>query len=159
MEMADRKRDPGVESSPASVSFEALTDSFNYYVENAKSARRRYHLSEIALLLFSASVPVAAALASARWVPTALGAVVVVLAGVRPIYSWHEDWLRFTDACEQLKRERLAYLNGASPYERDDRDAILAARVMDIETSETQRWLSLRRSQKSEDSPSRGPNP
>jgi hypothetical protein len=124
-----------------------LEESFAYYVRNATSARFRYHTSEVALLVVSASVPVAALLASQRWVPATLGAVVVVIVGLRRVYSWHEDWLRFSEACEDLKRERLAYETGADPYSGKERDALLMARMMDIETAETQRWQALRRAE------------
>jgi len=123
----------------------ALEVSFDWYVRNARSARNRYHVSEVALLFASASIPVSAAITPTRWIPGVLGGVVVVLAGLRPIFGWHEDWLRFTDACQQLKRERLAYQERSGPYEHDDRDTVLVARTAEVEVAETHRWIALRR--------------
>ena len=73
----DNKDDSVGQSFDSSTfAMKELEESFAYYVRNATSARFRYHTSEVALLVVSASVPVAALLASQRWVPATLGAVV-----------------------------------------------------------------------------------
>jgi hypothetical protein len=141
-----------IRGEPASFSaVKELQWDLGYYSKNAKSARLRYHTSEVALLVASAAVPITAALASQKWIPAALGAVVVVIVGLRRVYSWHEDWLRFSATYSLLKREQLAFRTGDPRYIRSDRDSVLMNRMMDIEQAETEGWAALRKAQMGQD--------
>ena len=100
------------------------------------------------LLVFAALVPVSAVVTE-PWVTALIGAIVVVLTGLRSIFSWQEDWLRFTEAWQQLQFARTLYVNRLPPYDDDaTRAARLIARVQDIQSAETRGWLSLRAADK-----------
>lgn len=124
---------------------ETVDKSYRWYATHAWRGRVGYWGSESALLVVAASIPAAAAFTSDRRVPALLGAVVVVLTGLRPIFRWREDWLRFTQACNQLLTERDLYTARADEYAGDDRDVRLIRRIRDIETAETAGWVNLRR--------------
>ena len=123
-----------------------LEKSSRYYEKQAWYAKTRYHWSEILLLLVAAAIPASTAFTSDQRVPAALGALVVVLAGLRSVYRWHEDWLRFTEALVQLETAKQLYIHCASPYDGEDRDALLVRRVREIESAETHGWVQLRNS-------------
>jgi hypothetical protein len=131
-------------TAPGDDPLELLDREYTWYRSHAVSAGRRYKVLEVLVLAFAALVPVSAVVAES-WVTALLGAVVVVLTGVRSIFSWQEDWLRFTEAWQQLQFARTLYVNELAPY--DDaatRVGLLVRRVQEIQAAETRGWLSLR---------------
>ena len=73
-----------------------------------------------------------------------LGGIVVVLTGLRQVFRWPENYVRFTWACQTLKQERRRYDVGEAPY--DDpalRDRRLMEVVNSVEAKETQGWTQL----------------
>jgi hypothetical protein len=128
-----------------------LDAQFAWYRTHAVSAGVRYKVLEIALLVVAALVPVTTVVTD-RWVTALLGAVVVVLTGLRSIFTWQDDWLRFTETWQQLQFARNRYVHGLPPF--DDpatRDATLVERVQQIQASENRGWLSLRADARSRD--------
>jgi len=128
-----------------------LDQQYAWYRTHAVSAGVRYKVLEISVLVAAAVVPVSTVV-SDRWVTALLGAVVVVLTGLRSIFTWQDDWLRFTEAWQQLQFARTRYVHGLSPY--DDpatRDAALVQQVQEIQASENRGWLSLRADARSKD--------
>lgn len=119
--------------------------SHNWYVIASKRSRRAYRQSELALVALSASIPLAAALAPQDSVLTAtLGSCLVILAGLRTIFHWQENYLRFSCAREAVEAERRLYQLHAAPY--DDpatRDSELVKAVTRIEHDEMGRWTKL----------------
>jgi hypothetical protein len=136
---------PGMTATtPGDDPLEVLGEQFDWYRSHAKSSGQRYRVLEVTLLVVAASVPVSAVV-SDSWVTAALGAVVVVLTGLRSIFSWQEDWLRFTEAWQQLQFARTLYVNRLPPYDDDaNRVSRLVLRVQEIQAAETRGWLSLR---------------
>ena len=121
-----------------------LDQQYTWYRSHAVRAGQRYKVLEVALLLFAALVPVSAVVFDS-WVTALLGAVVVVLTGLRSIFSWQDDWLRFTEAWQQLQFARTLYVNRLAPYDDDTtRVSRLVLRVQEIQSSETRGWLALR---------------
>src|SRR4051794_31344393 len=71
-------------------------DSYGWYKDRAAHARAAYKVSETALLIVSAAIPTSAAIfPDDVIVPALLGGVVVVLAGLRAVYHWQDNFLRF----------------------------------------------------------------
>jgi hypothetical protein len=128
-----------------------LEQRYAWYRSHAVSAGLRYKVLEISVLVAAALIPVTTVVTD-RWVTALLGAVVVVLTGLRSIFTWQEDWLRFTEAWQQLEFARTRYVHDLPPY--DDpatRDASLVQRVQEVQASETRGWLSLRADARSKD--------
>jgi hypothetical protein len=121
-----------------------LDQQYTWYRGHAVSAGVRYKVLEITLLVVAALVPVSTVVTD-RWVTALLGAIVVVLTGLRSIFSWQDDWLRFTEAWQQLQFARTRYVHGLPPYDdAGTRVAKLVQRVQAIQAAETRGWLSLR---------------
>ena len=136
-----------------------LDQQYTWYRGHAVSAGMRFKVLEIALLVVAALIPVSTVVTD-RWVTAVLGAVVVVLTGLRSIFTWQDDWLRFTEAWQQLQFARTRYVHGLAPY--DDpatRDATLVQRVQEIQAAETRGWLSLRADARSKDREARDTPP
>ena len=125
--------------SPAVVVCE---DLIIWYGKYAARARDRYRVLEVALLIIGASISVAALVWPGNGVPAALlGGIVVVLTGLRQIFHWQENYVRFTWACQTLKQERRRYDVGEPPYNDPSlRDRKLIEVVNSVEARETPGW-------------------
>jgi hypothetical protein len=130
--------------TPPGDPLEMLDAQYVWYRSRAARAGKLYKALEVALLVFAALVPVSAVVTES-WVTALLGAIVVVLTGLRSIFSWHDDWLRFTEAWQQLAFARMLYVNEMPPYaDPATRTASLVSRVQEIQAAETRGWLALR---------------
>ena len=76
--------------------------------------------------------------------PAILGAVVVILSGLRSVFHWQDNYLRFSGAREAVEAERRLYETGAVPYaDETSKDQILAAAVSRIEREEMAGWVKV----------------
>ena len=119
--------------------------SFNWYRDHAKRARGLYRISDVTLLIVAAAIPLSVAVApDETGVAAVLGAGVVVISGLRSVFHWQDNYLRFTQACGAVEGERRLYEVGASPYaDPASRDKALVAAVSRIEQEETGTWLKV----------------
>lgn len=119
--------------------------SYDWYRNAAIKARRYFRLTETLLLVVSAAIPVSAVVWSRdAVVPAILGGVVVVITGLRSVFHWQDDYLRFSEAREAVEAERRLYYTGAEPYaDPTTRDRALAAGVTRIEQREMGTWVQL----------------
>ncbi|MFJ5015477.1 DUF4231 domain-containing protein [Streptomyces griseoluteus] len=135
--------DPAVSSAGYAMS---LADgSYTWYRQAAIKARRLHRVAETLLLLVSAAIPVSAVVSPHdTTTPAVLGSVVVVLTGLRALFHWHEDYVRFSQAREAVEAERRSYRTSAEPYDDPGtRDRLLAAAVTRIEQQEMGTWVQL----------------
>ncbi len=119
--------------------------SHEWYRLHAARARVSYQVSECLTLVLAAAVPVTAALSPGEaFLPAVLGGLVVVLTGLRTVYHWQENYLRFSAAREAIEHHRRLYRTGAPPYDDlFERDKVLVARVSEIEHVETGQWIQV----------------
>jgi hypothetical protein len=122
-----------------------LERSIRWYSENGGRTRLCHQILEVALLVVGSSIAVVALAVPGNGLPTAvLGAVVVILTGLRQVFHWHENYVRFTNACLALKAERRRYSAGKKPYDDEStRDKVLVEAINRVETEETQGWSEL----------------
>jgi hypothetical protein len=121
------------------------SDSYDWYRAHAIRARRNYRVAETILLVVAAAVPTSAVIARHNAVvPAILGAIVVVLTGLRPLFHWQDNYVRFSRAREAVEAERRLYSTGAKPYDDPStRDQALVAAVSRIEEDEMSGWTRL----------------
>jgi len=119
--------------------------SYGWYRTAAIRSRRWYRISETSVLIVAAAIPATAAIRPHNAiVPAVLGAVVVILSGLRAIFHWQDNYLRFSGAREAVEAERRLYYTGAKPYdETATRDQVLAAAISRIEQAEMGGWLKV----------------
>lgn len=130
----------------------ALADgSYEWYRRAAIKARRFYRLTETLQLIVATTIPISTVLLPGYvGIPAVLGGVIVVLTGLRSIFHWQDDYLRFSEAREAVEAERRLYITRAKPYDGQSRDQILAAAVTRIEQQEMGRWKEIASRQKTE---------
>ncbi|MET7879835.1 DUF4231 domain-containing protein [Micromonospora profundi] len=119
--------------------------SHRWYVIASKRSRRAHRVADVGAVVISASIPVAAVIAPGLPALTAvLGSVLVVIAGVRAIYHWSENYLRFSRAREEVEEQRRLFHVLAAPY--DDpatRDEELVKAITRIEQAEMGQWTQV----------------
>ncbi|MET7395354.1 DUF4231 domain-containing protein [Dactylosporangium sp. NPDC005572] len=131
-------------------------DSYRWYVTASKRSRRSYRITDVSAVLISASIPVAAVIApDIPTIPAVLGAVLVIIAGVRAIFHWPENYLRFSRAREAVEEQRRLYHVSAPPFhDPATRDEELVKAVTRIEQAEMGQWAQI-----ADPRPARKPDP
>lgn len=136
---------PEALSANSGYALSIANSSYSWYATAAIRSRRMYRLSEISVLVVSAAIPATAAIAPHNAItPAILGAIVVVLFGLRALFHWHENYLRFSRAREAVEAERRLYHTSAKPY--DDpatRDQALVVTISKIEQAEMGGWQKV----------------
>ena len=134
--------DPGTASAYA---LGVADTAYGWFAVATRRARYLHRCAELLTLLLSAAVPLTVAVAPHRTVLTAvLGSLVVVVTGLRSIFHWQENYVRFSGTRGALEAERRLYHVGAAPY--DDpatRDEELVRAVTRIEQEESGRWARM----------------
>jgi hypothetical protein len=122
-----------------------IDESFDWYRRNAKKSRNRFQIVEVVQLVTAAAIP-PTALLNSPWVPAVLGALVVVLTGLRPVFRWHENYIRFTEACQELLYEKRRFDARLPPYGTSiSAESLLVEAVNRVEAKETGAWIELQR--------------
>ncbi len=124
---------------------ELANESYRWYQIHANQSRLFYKISESVLLVVAAAIPTSAVMTRHNaTVPAILGAVVVVLTGLRSVFHWHDNYLRFSGAREAVEAERRLYHTGADPYgDATTKDQVMVAEVTRIEQEETVGWVKV----------------
>ena len=120
-------------------------NSYAWYQAAAVRSRRMYRVSESTVLAVSAAIPVAAAVAPHNAItPAVLGAIVVIISGLRAVFHWQENYLRLSGDEEAVEPERRLYRTSAEPYDDiETRDQRLASSISRIEQTEMWGWLKV----------------
>ena len=150
---AQTEPEKGVQPEPAKERQEDLHEyarevaqgSYDWYRSHAIRSRRLYKGSEVAVIVASAAIPVFAAILPATiWIPALLGGAVAATTGLRPVFHWQDNYLRFSEAREAVERERRMYRLGAGAYaDPATRDQVLVKAVSTVEQSEMGGWLKV----------------
>jgi hypothetical protein len=119
--------------------------SFSWYRIYARRTRLLYRISEVVLLFASAALPVASLFRrEPDFVGTTLAALVFVTVGLRGIFRWQENYLRYSQAREAVEAERRTYRTMAPPYDNlATRDQELVKAITRIEQDEMGGWLRI----------------
>ena len=119
--------------------------SYDWYMKHAIRARRAYKVAETSLVAVGAAIPTSIViLPDGNIIAAILGATVVVISGLRGIFHWHDNYLRFSQAREAVEAERRLYHTRAAPYDDDAaRDQLLVAAITRIEHEEMRGWVEV----------------
>jgi hypothetical protein len=69
---------------------------------------------------------------------------VVLLEGVQHLFQLQQNWLLYRSTAEELRRERFLYRSRSGRYAGEDRERVLADRL--VTGAEHGRWASLQHS-------------
>lgn len=141
------------DNKPDVFALEVANKSWEWYRAAAVRSRKSYRSAEVGVLIVSASIPVAAVISPKdALVPAILGAVVVVISGLRALFHWQDNYLRFSAAREAIENERRLFRTRARPYgDEATRSETLVAAVSRIESEEMATWLRISRRRSNEE--------
>ena len=99
----------------------------DYCEEVAYSYRSKYYLIEWVLIIFASLTPIFVILnfsltrdSWAQWMPVASSAVVAVLTGGLKTFRYEENWKKYNEFAELLKKEKYQFITGSGIYKSSD---------------------------------------
>ena len=136
---------PGDALDKPTYSMHLANESYDWYRSHAIHSKKTYQIVEVSILTVSAAIPAAAAISPHNaLVPAVLGALAVVLSGLRAVFHWQDNYLRFSGAREAVERERRLYYTKVAPYSDPAiREQALAQAVSRIEQEEMSGWIKV----------------
>jgi hypothetical protein len=132
---------PGDVEVPVFVSSE-----WRWYAAEARRSRISYQALELTGVLAAAAIPTAVALGAGGAVSAILGGCLVLIAGMRQTFDWHENWIRFARVSRGIEREMALYCAGVEPYQ-DPKESTtsLVRAVSEIVRMDIEQWEARRR--------------
>jgi hypothetical protein len=117
-----------------------------WFARHRNIARITYQVNEILILLTTATTTVMAALKVSATATAILAASTVVLAGLYKVLDSHENWLAFGGAWADLQAAVNDYRMLPSEKRDETAQKTLVARVNEVTSAETGRWVTRRQS-------------
>jgi hypothetical protein len=123
-----------------------LEDQITWYDGKSVSNQQWYKRQKIAVIVASATIPLAAGIGAPAWVAAGLGVAIVVIEGLQQLNKHQELWMSYRSTAEALKHEKYLFLGLAGPYEDIDNPLpVLAERVESLVSQEHAKWVSTTR--------------
>lgn len=101
-----------------------VNDQINWMEMKSRKAQQRYKSLKLMEIVSAALIPTTAAIPPLNnYLPIVsgtLGFLIVVLNGVQQLQRYHENWLAYRSSSEALKRERILFEAGTSPYKGEE---------------------------------------
>lgn len=131
---------------------ERLNYLFAWYTRKSEHNKHLYNFYRTASYL----LPCVITLANVGAFLLGQTAVTLISAGISVVlalinhrtdhYRYYENWIRYRNTAEQLKRNALLFLNGCEPYnekESADNEKLLAQKIEEIAAYELIKWENL----------------
>ncbi|WP_197523414.1 DUF4231 domain-containing protein [Actinokineospora pegani] len=134
------------QTKPENYALEIADNSYNWYLIRSIRTRRSHRLAEIVLLFLSASIPASVVIIPEwPWIPAVTGVGIVMLSGLKSIFNWHENYLRFSRARESIEAERRLFKMSLPPYDNPiSKEGELVQAITRIEQEEMSSWVAVR---------------
>jgi hypothetical protein len=117
----------------------------DWYRASMRKARVRYLAIEVGSLILAGAATVLAALSAPAWITAVTAAVVTLLAGLRRIVSWHDDWLAHAESWAKSTAAIAQYRLLPTADRTTERQQELVATIDDLVVTETRAWGRRRR--------------
>ena len=106
---------------------ERVLAHIEYCEDVAYSYRRRYYLIEWVLIIVASLTPVFVILNFsfardnwAQWIPVVTSTVVAILIGGLKTFRYEENWRKYSELAELLKKEKYQFMTGSGIYKSSD---------------------------------------
>src|SRR5687768_10070395 len=101
-----------------------VNDQINWMELKSKKSQQRYKSLKLLEIVAAALIPTVAGIPPLHgYLPIIsglLGFLIVVINGVQQLQRYHENWLAYRSSSEALKRERILFEAGTSPYKGEE---------------------------------------
>jgi hypothetical protein len=132
-------RGPGDQELPPTVRTRWVAFS-----RQSRRSRNGYFVLEGLALVSAAAVPASVAIDASLAVPAVLGALVVVLSGLRQLFRFHEEWISASQTRYAIEREIALFVAGHQKYQGPNATASLILTIEDIAAAEGARFAQRR---------------
>lgn|GEM_PF-1947752 len=102
---------------------ERVLAHIDYCDDVAYSYRTKYHLIEWVLIIVACLTPIFVILNFilaqdnlAKWIPVASSTVVAILTGGLKTFRYEDNWRKYSELAELLKKEKYQFMTGAGIY-------------------------------------------
>lgn len=122
-----------------------IDDQIKWYSDKAKANKCLYNWTKIAIIVFSAIIPLIAGLSfvdSAKDIILGLlGTIIAIIAGISGLLKFQEKWTEYRATSETLKHEKMLFLTKTTPYNKKDESfEILVTTVENLISKEHTAW-------------------
>ncbi|MEO6088240.1 MAG: DUF4231 domain-containing protein [Umezawaea sp.] len=114
------------------------------FARQARRSRNGYFVLEGFALVSAAAVPASVAIGASLAVPAMLGALVVVLSGLRQLFRFHEEWISASQTRYAIEREIALFVAGHQTYQGAHATASLILTIEDIAAADGARFAQRR---------------
>jgi hypothetical protein len=122
-----------------------VVGKWTYFTQQSRRSRNGYFILEGFGLISAATIPVCAAFGTTLGVPAVLGAMVVVLGGLRQIFGFHEEWISASQDRYAIEREIALFVVGKGAYQGAEAVPNLVISVEEIASSEGANFVHRRK--------------
>lgn len=116
-----------------------VENQINWYSKKATENKKRYHFSQIVIIIAAALIPIINVIDLAtmeiRLFSSILGTIVIAITGIIQLKKYHENWIMYRSTEEALKKEKYTYENDAGAYSGlndDERHRLLVEKIESI---------------------------
>lgn len=123
---------------------ERVDNQINWMETKSAYNQKKYKQFKVAEIVVAAAIPFLAGLQTqvpeVAIVTGLLGVVVVILSGLQQLYKYHENWLTYRSAIEELKREKILFETQTGRYTGNDAFALFVESFEALLGSENKVW-------------------
>lgn len=129
-----------------------LNDQINWYSKRSKHFKNYYYAINISVAVIASLVTVFTALPTfientesiSKITTLILSSSIPVIIAVQGVMKCQELYISYRSTCEQLKQEKILFLNKTGEYEEaHNPDKLLVRRCESIMSTETRNWTQL----------------
>lgn len=124
-----------------------LDDQAQWYSKKSGLNKKKYNSLQFLKVVFAVLIPFLTIWVDKhpfiKYVIAGLGVLIAFVEGYSKIHNFKEIWQTYRITAEQLKRQKILFLNKVTPYDKPDADKTLVLNCEKIMSSENQSWLNL----------------
>jgi hypothetical protein len=114
---------------------------FHWFNTQANRARHAYRGMGILQLVAAVAIALSVAFDAPHWFAPALGGVIALTEGARTLLGLQDSYPAYRRTAEELRNEAWLFAQQAGRYaDAEDRPQLLAERVVEISSAQTEQW-------------------
>lgn len=132
---------------------ERLQDQISWYDKKSQWNQKLFKRLRLAEIVAATLIPFLAgyitqSVSKIKFVIGFLGVVVAIIAGIVPLFKFHEHWIEYRTICETLKHNKYLYITKSAPYDDENAFNILVENVESLISKENSNWQNLQKESK-----------
>jgi len=122
---------------------ERFEDQVGWYDRKSMDNQTWAKRCQVTIIVLSAVTPVLAAL-QYKWPTIISSAFVAATVGLLKYFKFEQHWHNYRTTCETLKKEKILFDTGLSPYDKaDDPKSLFIERSESLISKENTAWVQI----------------